>query len=463
MKLLSTELYGSSPIYLQNLLLSFREYANSRKRYGMGYYRFLHQLSGMDETDRQSEQEYQDFEVRTIIRHAAEHSPFYQDFFRNDLSDIQYASDLSQLPAIEEKLFNQRIDEIYTAATRKKGVVQEQGAAAGFPRLRLTNLDLQKQAAAMDYFKKQHGAVNLEMKRATFYSGDFVPHAQMEGAFWRDIYYLNQRLYSAHHCTEPFLSAVVRNLNDFHPDFIDGLPEAILALSRFINLNRILLDFQAVAVFVETEVLSVDERLEIESAFGCSVRRWSMKTERSPFLFECAVGNLHFNMRTGVLEFGDNGEVLLTRFHTKGTPLIRLKIKDRLLPVHCPCPCGSVHPVVRKPEMPESAFLQSRSRGKVTSLYLATVREKFTQVLPSMQFVQNSLDAIDIWIGGTDFVPFDLEKEIMQEMAAVFGEDMRFTVRGHQSEPGETSGYSGFVINNLQLPKDTCQSDCGMD
>lgn len=462
MKLLSTELYGNSPIYLQNLLLSFREYANSRKRYGMGYYRFLHQLSGMDENDRQSEERYQDQELRSLLRHAAEHSDFYQDIYGKSLADIRFASDLRQLPVIEEELFNERIDEIRISTVRKKRGETEISRPGQLPRLWLSNLDLQKQTAAVDHFKKQHGAINLDMKRATFYHGDFVPLGQKEGAFWRDIYYLNQRLYSAHHCTEPFLSAVVRNLNGFRPDFIDGLPEVILRLARFINDHRLLLDFQAVAIFVETEILSESERLEIESAFGCSVRRWSMKTERSPFLSECSAGNLHFNMRTGVMEFTDKGEVLLTRFHTKGTPLIRLKIKDQWMPVYCQCPCGSVHPVVRKPLQPISAFLQSRSRGRVTSLYLATVQEKFRKAAPSMQFIQNSIDSIEIWLSGTDSVPAQLEQDIVQEMAGIFGEDMSFTVRGRSTGPSEGSGPAGLIINNLQFPR-TCQSDYSTD
>ncbi|MGB6778441.1 MAG: hypothetical protein WBE33_06745, partial [Planococcus citreus] len=211
MKLLSTELYGNSPVYLQSLLLSLREYANSRKRYGMGYYRFLHQLSGMDENDRQSEERYQDQELRSLLRHAAEHSAFYRDFYGEDLADIRVASDLRQLPVIEEELFNERIEEIHTQNGRKKRAEPEISEPGQLPRLWLSNLDLQKQTAAMDHFKKQHGAINLDMKRATFYRGDFVPIGQKEGAFWRDIYYLNQRLYSAHHCTEPYLSAVVRN------------------------------------------------------------------------------------------------------------------------------------------------------------------------------------------------------------------------------------------------------------
>lgn len=428
----------------------------------MGYYRFLHQLSGMDEKDRQSEERYQDQELRSLLRHAAEHSAFYREVFGDDLADIRFAGDLRQLPVIEEELFNERIDDIRTHIVRKKRGEAESPERGQLPRLWLSNLDLQKQTAAVDHFKKQHGAINLDMKRATFYHGDFVPLGQKEGAFWRDIYYLNQRLYSAHHCTEPFLSAVVRNLDGFRPDFIDGLPEAILAIARFINDHRLLLDFQAVAIFVETELLSESERLEIENAFGCSVRRWSMKTERSPFLSECPAGNLHFNMRTGVLEFTEKGEVLLTRFHTKGTPLIRLKIKDQWMPMHCQCPCGSVHPVVRKPLKPVSAFLQSRSRGRVTSLYLATVQEKFQKAAPSMQFVQNSLDAIEIWLSGTDFIPAELEQNIIREMAGIFGEDMNFTVRGRLNGASEEPGPAGLIINNLQFPQ-TCQSDYSTD
>lgn len=462
MKLLSSELYGNSPIYLQNLLLSFREYANSRKRYGMGYYRFLHQLSIMDERDPLAEQAFQDQELQALVQHAALHSPFYRELYRNKASEIQTAADLTLLPVITETLFEERIQEIHTQAQSKKEASTHH-AATGLSLLQLTNLDIQKQTAAVDHFRKQNGAINLEMKRATIYSGDFVPHTQTEGAFWRDIYYLNQRLYSAQHCREPFLEPVVRNLNEFRPDFIDGLPSAILALSRFINTNRIILTFQTAAVFVETEILTDTERLEIESAFGCTVRRWSMASDHSPFLYECASGNLHFNMRTGVLEFAERGKVLLTLFHTRGTPLIRLEIKDRLLPVPCPCACGSAHPVVRRPAVPESEYLQSKSRGKVTSLYLATVQEKFRALAPAMQFVQNSLDEIIIWIDGDAPLPFDSEQQIRQEMVQVFGADMRFTVRSREVEQVDLAESSGLIINNLNLNKRICPRECGME
>lgn len=461
MKLLSSEFYGNSPIYLQNLLLSFREYANFRKRYGIGYYRFLHQLSIMDERDPVAEQAFQDQELHALVQHAAQHSPFYRELYRNKASGIQTAADLTQLPVITETLFQEHIQEIHTQPQRNKEASMH--PAAGLSLLQLTNLDIQKQTAAVDHFRKQNGAINLEMKRATIYNGDFVPHTQTRGAFWRDIYYLNQRLYSAQHCREPFLEPVVRNLNNFRPDFIDGLPSAILALSRFINTHHIILTFQTAAIFVETDILTDTERLEIESAFGCTVRRSNMASDRSPFLYECASGNLHFNMRTGVLEFTEHGKVLLTLFHTRGTPLIRLEIKDRLLPVLCPCACGSTHPVVRSPAVPESEYLQSKSRGKVTSLYLATVQEKFRALAPAMQFVQNSLDEIIIWIDGDAPLPFDSEQQIRHEMVQVFGGDMRFTVRSRDVEQVGLADSSELIINNLNLNKRIYPKECGME
>lgn len=98
----------------------------------------------------------------------------------------------------------------------------------------------------------------------------------------------------------------------------------------------------------------------------------------------------------------------------------------------------------------------------MTSLYLATVQGKFQQVAPSMQFVQNSLDAIEIWLSGTDFVPPQLEQDIIQEMTGIFGEDMIFTVKGRSNDLSEETGPAGLIINNLQFPR-TCQSDYSTD
>jgi len=51
-----------------------------------------------------------------------------------------------------------------------------------------------------------------------------------------------------------------------------------------------------------------------------------------------------------------------------------------------------------------------------------------------MQFVQDSLDEIIIWIDGDAPLPFDSEQQIRQEMVQVFGADMRFTVRSREVE-----------------------------
>lgn len=108
----------------------------------------------------------------------------------------------------------------------------------------------------------------------------------------------------------------------------------------------------------------------------------------------------------------------------------------------------------------ESAFLQSKTRGKVTSLYLATVRDKFQEAAPFMQFVQDSADGVVIRVGGGEGITPALEKEIIQEMRAAFGEDMHFTVKRQTGKPHEKDSERELVINNLQ-EMEVCGSDEG--
>ena len=69
--------------------------------------------------------------------------------------------------------------------------------------------------------------------------------------------------------------------------------------------------------------------------------------------------------------------------------------------------------------------------------------------------------AIEVWISGIAVVPTQLERDITQEMANIFGEDMRFTVKGRLNDFSKEMGPAGLIINNLQLPK-TCPNDYGI-
>src|SRR3546814_20135429 len=61
------------------------------------------------------------------------------------------------------------------------------------------------------------------------------------------------------------------------------------------------------------------------------------------------------------------GEILVTSFTTRGTPLIRYRIGDRisLAPDDYRCPCGSCFPVVEHIDGRTADFIWSPENGKV--------------------------------------------------------------------------------------------------
>src|SRR3546814_13810209 len=61
------------------------------------------------------------------------------------------------------------------------------------------------------------------------------------------------------------------------------------------------------------------------------------------------------------------GEILVTSFTTRGTPLIRYRIGDRisLAPDDYRCPCGSCFPVVKHIDGRTADFIWSPENGKV--------------------------------------------------------------------------------------------------
>jgi phenylacetate-CoA ligase len=169
------------------------------------------------------------------------------------------------------------------------------------------------------------------------------------------------------------LGAYVQNLCDFRPRFFSGFPSAISELARFIELQGVKLPFTLAAVFVTSETLTDDQREVIERVFGCKVRDQYCASEGAPFIVECPEGRLHLDITSGVVEVidddgneADEGEMLVTAFFTKGTPIIRYRIGDSLvLSAAGGCPCGWETPLVSRIHGRTTDYIEAPGRGKV--------------------------------------------------------------------------------------------------
>lgn len=452
MRDLQMKIYDNSPIFFQNILTSLEGYRNTKKRYGDIYYSFLIELENQSYLNEEAMKKYQEQELRKLIAYAYEKSPFYKKFYKDiDLASIQTIEDLKKLPVLDKEMIARNIDSMYTVADRSNAVANT-SVKAGTPlKFLFTKEDIQKRMAFYDFFKKQHGAINLEMKRASFSFRRFVPINQQKNIYWRDNHYIKQRLYSPYFCNEQTAGKFIANLEEFQPDFMDGLPSSIYELAKYINRHRIILSFQPVAIFTTGEKLLPHQRIEIEEAFDCPVRNQYMTSEGAPFIGECVKGKLHYNMNSGVIETSDKGEMIVTCFHTYGTPLIRYNIGDIVqLPKNkIRCECGSVHPVFEQIHNGTTDYIQSKSKGKFSAVYLSKIGKDFSGIIKQIQFVQNSLESIDVYVEGAEGYTNAITEQIHKEMVYTFGDDMIFNIRVVEEIPKLPNSSFQPVVNNL--------------
>lgn len=452
MRELPMKIYDNSPIYFQNLLTTIEGYRKTKSRYGHTYFELLKDLGSLDDSDLTAGKKQQQEEMRKLIYYAVERSPFYQDFYKGiDLESIRTVEDLKKLPVLEMDMVQKNIADFYTLP-ESAAVVSYILDHSGMPlKFLITKEDMQRHMALLDFFKMQHGATNLEMKRASFSSNRFIPKRQRKKVFWRDNHAVKQRLYSSYYCNGKNAKAYVENLDNYKPDFIDGLPSAICELAKYINLNKIILSFQAIAVFSTEEKLTPECRKEIEEAFNCPVRHHYAFTEGAPLISECAKGRLHYDRSSGIIETTEDKEMIITGFNTYGTPLIRYKTGELidLAVAEERCGCGNAQPVLRKLQGREEDFLQSQSRGKFTALYMSMAGSNFSASIRKIQFIQMAPDTIDVMIEAAESYTMAMTESIQEELIYIFGEKMKFNIRIVEEIPPTKKNKFRLVIDNL--------------
>ncbi len=359
-------------IFMQNIVTTWRGYKDKEERQGKFYERYLNFYSNYDYSDKEHLQREQNHELQRLIRYAAANSPFYQEFYKGiPLEDIQTVQDLEKLPILDKKTLQQNLETMYTIK-EKDGVVRYTNNTSGKPLKYIhTYKGIQLQNAFLDQFRRHHGFVNGEMKKASFEALELTEVNEEFKIFWRDNQAMKQRLYSSDHCQEAHLSYYLENLNQYKPVALEGSPSVLYELAHYINRQEIELSFQPVAIFPTSESLLPGYREEIEKAFNCKVYNHYESSEGVPLVVECSEGQLHHHILSGVIEQDEEKGTLITSFINDGTPLIRYRIEDTIELEHPEntCACGSAFPLVKELHRRTSPAIPTHTHGKVVPVF----------------------------------------------------------------------------------------------
>ena len=451
------KVYSQSPVWFQNIMISVYGYKLKKQRYGLIYNEHLAYLKDRDYGNFEEEKRMQNEEFLKLLHYAVKHSKFYREFYKNvDINSIRSVDDIDKLPILDKETLRKNIDDVYTI-NPQDGIASFTGGTTGKSLCVIfTREDNQKRMAVLDAFKYRHGFDNGKMKSARFNGKNIVPLGQKKDEYWRNNWPIKQRIYSSFYISQDKIPFYVKNLNEFKPEEIDGFVTSIYDVAKYMHEHGIEAQFAPKAIFPTSETVLPMHRQLLKEVFHCEVRDQYASSEGAPFIMECVCGNMHEDITTGVFEHikTEHGtKLIVTSFTTYGTPLIRYDIGDNVLEhssdYPC-CTCGSSHPIVKAIDGRQADYLISEERGNINLGNLSNVIKELPNCVKNIQFVQNSLSKIDIYIV-VDPLQYknEFDELILKEMQYRFGNKMKFQIHKVEVIEREKSGKYRLIKNNI--------------
>lgn len=342
---LTEQIYGASPLWAQEMALSFQGLRLRRQRRGGGFSTALREALDRWAWSRDQLEAFQLQRLRAFLVHAENTSEYYRVQFRRwgtDPTALRYLDQFSSFPVLEKETLRSATRQIRSQAysDRQTPVHVHTSGTTGTPiAVAFTIADVRARYAALHRMLVLAG-IEPGARSVRFSGRTFFPGVDDGAPPWRHNWSDDQLFMSTYHLRADRLANYADKLAAFRPVLIDGYPSAIHILARHIIQSGRAGEVSPRAIATTAETLSEEQRADISEAFGgCPVLNQYASSEGAPFITTDLSGDLVVNVDTGVFEFVKPGtttpadrdepsELLVTSFSTHAYPLIRYRIGD---------------------------------------------------------------------------------------------------------------------------------------
>lgn len=354
--------YYSSPVWLQNLAVTGLGAKLYRERYGRDATRMLRELRASETWDAGRLGEHIDSEVRRMVHHAFTQVPYYRRLSAQlglTSRDIRGRADLIKLPPVDGAAVRERPEDFVADSARSKRnlVKLSTSGTSGSPMTVFCDRTSRRRHYAFWARLREWFGISAGMHRATFFGRVICLPDQIEPPFWRYDRFQRNHLFSSYHLSTRNLGAYCEALERFQPPEIIGYPSSLSAVARYI-LEHGSTGIQPRVVFTTAETLLSHQRSMIEEAFRTRVVDQYGCTEMALFVSQCERGTYHVHPEHGVVEVLDSsgqpvadgmpGEAVCTGLVNSAMPLLRYRLRDRIVLEGGQCACGRNFPIVRE-------------------------------------------------------------------------------------------------------------------
>ena len=443
------------PHLLQNVLVTVRNYVETQKRYGKEYKEYKEYLKEKEFAPIDELTKIQEEKVSSFLTFCKNNSPYYKEILK-DIDVTNGMASLKNVPVTLKDVFRSNIPEIVTDSPKNLHKSQTGGTTGNSMVVYIRPDDREQRFATLDLFRERFG-YELGKRTAWFSGKDILTKSDLKkNRFWKDDFINKVRYYSTFNISQAALPHIIADLKKFKPEFIVGFPSSVVEIARYGLKHNIELGFKVKTIFPTAESKMPAEVEDMVRFFGGAVRDQYASSEGACFITECEEGNLHFEILSGVIEVVDNnykpakeGRMLITAFQTRGTPLLRYDIGDRMKwSDKKECACGRKTPIVDEIQGRINDFIYSKEKGKCN---LGNVSNcvKYVQGVKKFQIIQDDLDKLTVRVEKTDEYQDKDEKLFLEELRIRLGDVIKIQFEYPDSIQREKSGKFRIVKNSI--------------
>ena len=268
---------------------------------------------------------------------------------------------------------------------------------------------------------------------------------------------------------------ILEQLESFKPELIVSYPGILIGLMKLKEQGKVK-NFNPKYVASSGGILDPYTKKQFENVFDAKIFSLYAATESGPLAFECPEGKYHVQSDLSYVEAidenqklvanGKHGHLVLTRFYTGGTPIIRYTGMDDIITISDEesCDCGMHSQILENVEgrtadaiiIPDGRIFPAATftliPGEVAQDYKIDVIRRF-------QIIQNKIDEIEILVvfnqdlKKSEKMGKEILHEIKKRYQKVVGKSVNVLVKEvdkvKKDKRAPTTSLSSIVVSNI--------------
>lgn len=339
------KIYHQLPAAVQEVLLSSYGWLQYRRRYGARDY--AAELPDYRKLSSAQLVKLQNDRLRCLIGHAALHVPYYRRLFRKkglspDQVNVENLAEV--VPVLDKATVASAPGDFYSEQWLRRGQWLHTSGTSGTPLPVLASPSARK--ANYAFYRSLLNSFDVDVKeKSVTFAGRLIVPREASGRWWRRDLSTRTLYCSSYHLSEKTIPAFIEVMERWGPAYIDSYPSAIGAIASFIVRNGMSTRLRPKVVMVSSETLTEQQRLDIETAFGCPVVDQYGCTEMAVWAWSTG-GAFKVEPLYSLVELeglgADTYSLICTGLLNEAMPLVRYRIGDS---VSCTTSCGASLPL----------------------------------------------------------------------------------------------------------------------